>query len=294
MRTFSGVNYDAIAHLYDLRPYRRKTVDPELVAFAAPRGSSDRLSMLDIACGTGSQLVANRPIVPHARLVGLDRSLGMLRQAHPKAQGIVWVQADGAMLPFQPESFDFITCQFGFHHLPNKTGMLHEVFRVLRRNARFVMRNLCAHEHPDWLYYEYFPEALPIDLSDFWPPQTVAVMMGAIGFAAVVVELEHLRFEQDLRVWLDTVRRRDTNSQLMAISDRGYNAGIHRLECELADADGPKLRTDHLCPNHNSRREEGRIKEPTHRAIWMIVPSPISGAGLELENPLREHMPELV
>ena len=171
----------------------------------------------------------------------------MLHQAQCKAKDIVWVQADGAILPFQPETFDFITCQFGFHHLPDKSGMLHEVYRVLRRNGRFVMRNLCPQEHPDWLYYEYFPEALLIDLSDFWPPDTVVATMEAIGFAAVAVELEHLRFEQDLRVWLETVRRRDTNSQLMAISDCEYDAGIHRLESEMANPDAPKVRTDHLC-----------------------------------------------
>jgi hypothetical protein len=33
----------------------------------------------------------------------------------------------------------------------------------------------------------------------------------------------------------------------MAISDRGYDGGIHRLESELADPDAPKVRTDHLC-----------------------------------------------
>ena len=88
IRTSSGVNYDAIAHLYDLQPYRVKTVDPELVAFTAQRTSSDRLSILDIACGTGSQLVANRSIVPEAQLVGLDRSFGMLRQAQHKTLDI--------------------------------------------------------------------------------------------------------------------------------------------------------------------------------------------------------------
>ena len=71
--------------------------------------------------------------------------------------------------------------------------------------------------------------------------------MEAIGFATVTVELEHLRFDQDLRVWLDTVRRRDTNSQLMAISDRAYEAGIDRLKREVADAVEPRVRADHLC-----------------------------------------------
>src|SRR5690242_6387172 len=138
MRTTSRVNYDAIAHLYDGQPHRRKTVDPELVAFIVHHASSDRLSLLDIGCGTGSQLVANRAIVPDARLVGLDRSFGMLAQALSKGSDIAWVQADGAVLPFRAGSFDFICCQFGFHHLPDKAGMLGEVLRVLRPGGRFV------------------------------------------------------------------------------------------------------------------------------------------------------------
>jgi ubiquinone/menaquinone biosynthesis C-methylase UbiE len=247
MRTSSRIDFDAIAHLYDSQPYRAKTVDPELMMFMAQRAGPHPPSILDIACGTGNQLVANRSIAPDARLVGLDRSLGMLRQAQSKVRNIAWVQADGSMLPFGSDSFDFITCQFGFHHLPDKTGMLESVFRVLRDNGRFVIRNLCPHEHPDWLYYDYFPEDRQIDLADFWPPETVVARMEAIGFTAVAVEFEHLRFEQDLRAWLNMVRRRDTNSQLMAISDRDYQKGIERLEAELADADAPKVRADHVC-----------------------------------------------
>jgi ubiquinone/menaquinone biosynthesis C-methylase UbiE len=54
------------------------------------------------------------------------------------------VQAEGAVLPFRAESFDFISCQFAFHHLPDKTRMLREVFSMLRQGGRFVIRN-CAH-----------------------------------------------------------------------------------------------------------------------------------------------------
>jgi ubiquinone/menaquinone biosynthesis C-methylase UbiE len=247
MRTRLPLNYDAIAHLYDEQPYRAKKVDPELSAFAKQRASSGGLSILDIACGTGSQLVANRAIVPDARLVGLDRSIGMLRQAQLKMPDIAWVQADGAILPFQPESFDFITCQFGFHHVPDKAGMLRAVFRVLRQGGRFVMRNLCPQEHPDWLYYKYFPEAQALDLADFWPHETIVATMGGTGFTAVMVEFEHLRFDQDLAVWLAMVRRRELNSQLMAISDAAYEAGICRLEKEVQERNVPHLRADHLC-----------------------------------------------
>jgi SAM-dependent methyltransferase len=247
MRTAPRVDYDAIAHLYDGQSHRAKAVDAELVKFVAQRASSHRLSALDIACGTGNQLVANRSIVPEARLVGLDRSLEMLRRAQIKTSDIDWIQADGAMLPFPPGSFDFISCQFGFHHVTDKAGMLHAVFDVLREDGRFAMRNLCPQEHPDWLCYDYFPESYALDLEDFWPIETIVATMERIGFAAVTVEHEHLQFEQDMRAWLDTVRRRDTNSQLLTISDRAYEAGLRRPERELADDDARKVRTDHLC-----------------------------------------------
>jgi hypothetical protein len=63
----------------------------------------------------------------------------------------------------------------------------------------------------------------------------------------VTVERQRLRYEQNLRVWLDTVRRRDACSQLMTIPDTSYAAGISCLERELADASAPLVRADYLC-----------------------------------------------
>src|SRR5262245_56565513 len=146
MHPRSRVHYVAIAHLYDRQPYREKTVDPDLLTFVAQRPPVAALSMLDVGCGTGNQVVANRAVVPHARLVGVDRSLGMLRQAQPKAPDLPWVQADSAALPFRAQSFDFITCQYAFHHMQDKAGMLREVFRVLRPGGRFVLSNICPQD----------------------------------------------------------------------------------------------------------------------------------------------------
>jgi ubiquinone/menaquinone biosynthesis C-methylase UbiE len=243
----SRVDYDAIASLYDSSPYRERPVDPELLAFMAQRASGDTPSILDVGCGTGNQLVADRAALSSALLVGVDKSLGMLRQASPKAPGIAWVKADGSALPFEVDSFDFVTCQFAFHHLRDKAGMLREAFRVLRPEGRLVLRNMCPQECADWLYYKYFPEARALDLEDFWPLETISAVMEASGFVAVSVEREHLHFAQDLRVWFDTVRRRDTCSQLLAIGDDAYEAGLRRLAEELAEQRGPLLRDDHLC-----------------------------------------------
>jgi ubiquinone/menaquinone biosynthesis C-methylase UbiE len=241
------VNYDLIAHLFDKGPYRAKSVDPELAAFTSQRTASDPLSVLDIGCGTGSQLIANRTVVPHGRLVGLDRSLGMLRQAQRKSPDVAWVQGDGAVLPFRDQSFDFVICQHALHHVQDKAGMLHSVFRVLRPDGRLVILSLCPQESADWLYYEYFPEAYAIDLIDFWPPQAIIAVLEAAGFAAITAEHQHLHYEQNMQEWLNVVRRRDVTSQLMVISDAAYAAGLRRLEEGLADGSVPPTHADHLC-----------------------------------------------
>ena len=239
MQRLPRVNYDEIADLYDAQPYRARTADPELLAFAGQRASADP-AVLDIGCGTGNQLIANRVALPHAWYAGLDRSFGMLRQARLKAPELAWV-------PFPAGSFDFVCCQFAFHHLEDKAGMLRAVLQVLRPGGRFVLRNISPPESTDWLYYEYFPGARLVDLQDFWPPDTVVEVMEAAGFVAVEANYEHVHFEQNLLAWLEIVRRRDTCSQLQAITDAAYQAGVKRLERDIADPNTSKSRKDHLC-----------------------------------------------
>jgi hypothetical protein len=54
MQRSSRVDYDAIAELYDSTPHREKSVDPELAAFVAEHKPTASLTLLDIACGTGT------------------------------------------------------------------------------------------------------------------------------------------------------------------------------------------------------------------------------------------------
>ena len=120
------VDYDAIAEHYDSSPHRAKTPDPELTAFLRRHEPAESLFLLDIACGTGNQLIANRSVASRARLVGIDGSLGMLRHALRKAADVAWVHGDCAALPFVTGSFDFVSCQYALHHFRDQAGMLRE------------------------------------------------------------------------------------------------------------------------------------------------------------------------
>jgi len=120
MQRSSRVDYDAIAPLYDSQPHREKSPDPALATFLAKRSPLGTALLLDIACGTGNQLVANRAIASSARMVGFDRSIGMLRQARAKSAEIGWIHGDSSALPFASDTFDFASCQYALHHFRDK------------------------------------------------------------------------------------------------------------------------------------------------------------------------------
>jgi len=82
------------------------------------------MTLFDIACGTGNQQIANRGLTPNAKSVGLDGSLGKLRRARHKMPDIAWVHGDSAALPVASGSFDFVSCQYAFHHFRDKADML--------------------------------------------------------------------------------------------------------------------------------------------------------------------------
>ena len=239
------VNYDAIAQLYDAQPYREKTVDVELTAFLASRSPNAALTVLDLGCGTGNQLVANQMRHPGVHYLGVDRFLGMLRQAQPKSWTIGWVQADSASPPFRSASADFITSQYMFHHVSAKAAMLVEVFRVLRPGGRFVLTNLCPQAAPDGLLYQYFPAAWDADQVDFWSPEQMDMALRQIGFQSVSLDLQHLRFSCTLGEFLATVQRRDTCSQLLTIADAAYANGLQRLD--IAARRCPRRRFRRIC-----------------------------------------------
>jgi len=247
MQLSTRVDYDAIAELYDRSPHREKSPDPQLAAFLATHKTARGLSLLDITCGTGNQLIANSSLAQQARLVGIDGSLGMLRQARRKAANVQWVHGDSAALPFATASFDFVSCQYAFHHFRDKAGMVREASRVLRGGGRAALYNLSPQDMPDLIYYTYFPETRDRDLADFWSPRRIMTEMRAGGFKDVTAKREHLRFDHDLADFLAYARQRENNSQLLTVSDAAYEAGLGLIERQLNDPAAPRAYPDHLC-----------------------------------------------
>ena len=92
---------DSLAHLQYRAP---QLIADRLAEFVAPEGS---LSILDAGCGTGLCAALLRPFA--ARLVGVDLSAGMLREAGKRKLYDNLVEAElGAYMAAHPLSFDVI------------------------------------------------------------------------------------------------------------------------------------------------------------------------------------------
>jgi ubiquinone/menaquinone biosynthesis C-methylase UbiE len=124
-----GLIYDGFLEPFLLR--LRKRVRNLIV-------KNDLFPVLDLCCGPGAQ---TRRLAGGGRLsCGLDISLGMLKYAAGRRQGIPFICADASQTPFQPAAFKGIVISFALHEKPAELRpiLLAEARRLLLPSGRIV------------------------------------------------------------------------------------------------------------------------------------------------------------
>ena len=148
--------YELWARLTESRARRR------VMELASVRPGED---VLEVAMGTGVQLVGLAAANPTGRTVGLEPSAGMLRQARRRidvagiSDRVELVDGSALELPFADESFDLLVNGYMLDLLPRKEipRALAEFKRVLRPGGRLVLSNMTKGVRRrervwDWLY----------------------------------------------------------------------------------------------------------------------------------------------
>lgn len=139
----ADAHFDEIAGRYceQYSPHVWKLLlDRKVSLIAAPLGSPPQAAGLglDLGCGLGRQCVemARRGY----RVVGVDASRGLLREA--ARDGASVVNGSALALPFPDAAFDFVYAVGVLHHLPDpesQTAACREVARVLKPGGRFIV-----------------------------------------------------------------------------------------------------------------------------------------------------------
>jgi demethylmenaquinone methyltransferase/2-methoxy-6-polyprenyl-1,4-benzoquinol methylase len=155
--------YDLLNHLLSLnidRVWRRRALRA-LDWQRKPAGT-----YLDLCAGTldvGAEL--SRQPAFRGFIVGADFALPMLQAGAGKAprSTLAPLAADAQQLPVPDASVDGATVAFGIRNVASLDAALHEVYRVLARNAKFVILEFTTPRSAivRTLYHVYFHHLLP-------------------------------------------------------------------------------------------------------------------------------------
>ncbi len=127
------------------------------------------LDLLDIATGTGDQLIACMESDAHIRsAVGIDLASFMLEIAQAKIGSkpyktkVKFQRADALRLPFRDSSFDAATFSFGIRNVSDPSAALKEIARVLKPGGRCLILEFSLPPKPlKTLHLFYLRRILP-------------------------------------------------------------------------------------------------------------------------------------
>ncbi len=125
---------------------------------------------LDICCGTGDWTIALAEAVgPTGNIVGLDFSKNMLKIGAQKVkengfQHVTLKHGNAMELPYEDDSFDYVTIGFGLRNVPDYMQVLQEMYRVVRPGGIAVCLETSQPTIPIFkqLYFFYFRQIMPL------------------------------------------------------------------------------------------------------------------------------------
>lgn len=186
-------------------------------------------SILEVGCGLGDDLqrLAQR-LGGRGRLIGIDASLGLLKQAqsHLKLPCITLAQADARQLPFPADKFDRCRIDRTLQHIEHPSQVIDEMARILRSGGLIL-----AYDN-DWGTFSISgqDEVVSRQIEDLWT--------GAICNRVIGRQLPRL-FHQ---AGLTTIREEPSLSLLtdFELADRVYNlraTATLAIERDMLDAE---------------------------------------------------------
>ncbi|MUK87268.1 demethylmenaquinone methyltransferase [Ornithinibacillus sp. L9] len=125
---------------------------------------------LDVCCGTGDWSIALAEVTwKDGKVIGLDFSENMLSVAKDKNRDLQYdhlefIHGNAMDLPFEDNSFDYVTIGFGLRNVPDYMTVLKEMYRVVKPNGKVVCLETSQPTLFGFrqLYYLYFRFIMPL------------------------------------------------------------------------------------------------------------------------------------
>ena len=232
--------FDARAATYASSDWHRRAARRLIELCPLRRGDH----VLDAATGTGfAALAAARVVGPNGRVIGIDISPGMLREARAAvaASGLTNVElleADVVRLPqYEPDTFHAVTCAAGLLYMP-AAAALREWHRVLKRGGLVAFSSMHAGSPSPGRIFRDCAAAFGILLRDPSEPlgsvDAVRSALEAARFEVADIVSETIEFSaHDLTLAWDANSKAPNHAALRSLSDEDLRALKHRYSNAL-------------------------------------------------------------
>lgn len=150
---------------------------------------------LDLCCGTCDWTIDLAKASETGHIIGLDFSEQMLEVGRQKVaeaglnKQIKLVQGNAMELPFEDNSFDYVTIGFGLRNVPDYEQVVAEMLRVVKPGGQIVCLEMSKPQQQPFksIYYFYFEKMVPLLGKMFakqfaaykWLPDSLKLFMDA-------------------------------------------------------------------------------------------------------------------
>lgn len=125
---------------------------------------------LDVCCGTADWTLAMAEAVgEEGKAIGLDFSENMLEVGKTKVKNqnknnVDLIHGNAMELPFEDNTFDYVTIGFGLRNVPDYNQVIKEMYRVVKPGGRVVCLETSQPTVPVFrqVYYGYFKFVMPV------------------------------------------------------------------------------------------------------------------------------------
>ncbi len=157
-----------------------------------------RMSLLDVACGTGRFLRDVRLTYPAIKLTGIDLSDSYLAEARRHLSALrpaALLRANAEAMPVANASQDIVTTIFLFHELPPEArrAVTEEMVRALKPGGLMVLvDSLQMGDRPDW---DGLLEGFPVRFHEpYFASYAIDDLEGLLGAAGLVLHASWTSF----------------------------------------------------------------------------------------------------